>query len=304
MKNSFATFLKLKSPKLGIVVLFGVLTIVAARFCHHETRGFKISKITDNLPLVQHQGDEEPSRAATILAQKFHFLNRGLQSFSFLSEDGNYVLKVFNNKNKRLNKFYSFFLKIPPFSFWALAHSYRVQEKEELTFESYHIANKEMREKTALVYLHTEKTNHLPSSITLIDPLHISHEIDPNKLGFLIQQKVSMAYPTLERWIEKKELDKARAAISSLLQLFFFKWKQGLNDSDPLIRTNYGFIGTEAIQIDVGPLSHPPALPSFQEFSCELRRITTSLRIFLSQRSPELLTYLDRELEELLSSER
>lgn len=69
--------------------------IAAARFSHHATAGFRISKIQNNFFHVQEYGHP------FIPQGPFTYLGRGLQSFAFVSEDGNYVLKIFNNHYQR-----------------------------------------------------------------------------------------------------------------------------------------------------------------------------------------------------------
>jgi hypothetical protein len=98
----------------------------------------------------------------------------------------------------------------------------------------------------------------------------------------------------------KHDIDSAKTALDSLVSLFFWKWRHGIADNDPLIRTNYAILDGKAIQIDVGPLSkedHP-----FSQERCrkEIERITASLKNWLNENGPELLPfleeYLDREL--------
>lgn len=283
------------------LLILAICCIGIARFCHYQTKGFRVSKITQNLPLSSQQELIAGDEPFNILSQKFHFLSRGLQSFVFLSEDGQYVLKVFNNVHQQRHSFYSWAKRLTPWTpLWALHQQKKALDKLERTFTSYKIAFDTMQAQTALVYVHAAPTTALPSTVTLIDPLGIAHRIDPNQTGFLIQKKVSLAYPTLQKFLDQGDLESAKKALHSLVQLFQWKHEHKIADSDPLIRTNYGFIGTRAIQLDVGPLSLETTPSSDETFHRELVRITTSLKHFLEPRSQELAKELDHQLHQSL----
>lgn len=284
--------------KITKLLILAICCIALARFCHHQTKGFRLSKITHNLPLSAEQQAIAGDEPVNMLNQKFYFLSRGLQSFVFVSEDGEYVLKLFNNCHQQRYALYCFARRLTPFApMWALQKQKKALEKIERTFNSYKIAFDLMQEQTALLYVHAASTTTLPSTLTLVDPLHIEHQINPNKIGFLIQKRVSLAYPTLQQFLDQGDLKSATQALHSLLQLFIWKHQHKIADSDPLIRTNYGFIGTQAIQLDVGPLSLETTPCSEEVFHQELVRITNSLNHFLQPRSQELANVLNQHLQ-------
>ena len=160
-----------------------------------------------------------------------------------------------------------------------------------------------MQEQTALLYVHLQKGAELPSSLFLIDRLNIAHPIDPNAIGFVIQKKVDLAYPALKKMIDEGKTSEASQALSSLLDLFFWKYGHGIADNDPLIRTNYGFLEGKAVQIDIGPLSKDEAVCSQQYQQKESERVFASLKFWLIKNAPSLIPALDRELQERLSCE-
>ena len=283
-----------------ILCLIGA-SIFLARFSHHKTRGFAMSKIAHNFSSGSH-----PSSSGipplSLLNQSFRFLGRGFQSFVFISDDEEYVLKLFSNRYQRQIQLFSFLSRTPLLTQWAVKKLLNVRSKLDASFISYQLAWDEMPDQTALVYMHLSPSSDLPHTLTLIDPLHISHTIDPNNYAFLVQKKVDLAYPALQHWIHTNQIQKAQSALSSLIELFIRKWRQAIADHDPLIRTNYGFLGTEAIQIDTGPLSKQEKPDPPEVFKKELQRVTTSLKNWLTQNAPDLVSYLDQELEERLSS--
>jgi len=284
--------------------IVGVLLAIfaTARLCHHATRGFCLSKVQSNLCHSRDTTtDQEAAFVDSLFAQKFHFLGRGLQSFVFLSEDGQYVLKLFNNRYQRKIHLFSLLSHLPLVSTWSQERVHYYQTKLAKTFASYTLAFDAMQEKTGLLYLHLRQTSHLTTPLTVEDPLHICHTLDPNHTGFLIQKKATLVYPTLTTYLEQRDMPAAQQALTSLIELFVWKGRHGIDDNDPLIRTNYGFIDGRAIQIDVGPLSRREKRQNVEEQKAEIEHITTSLKNWLNENAPELTPFLDLELHRQLS---
>lgn len=268
--------------KFALVKVACLLLLVwgAARFCHHQTKGFRLSKLQNNTTCFPQMSPPLPKEFHSVLNQKFRFFGRGLQSFSFLSEDGSTVLKLFNNRyQNRL-----FWLRFFPLS----KKIFQTKRKWEKTFLSYQIAFDELREETGLLYYHPAKSSDCPK-ITLIDPIGIEHSLDLNQHGFVLQKKADLAYPFLSNCAKQQDFTKALEAFHSLFSLLTHKMKMGIADHDPLIRTNFGFCGNKAVQIDLGPLSYDDRLKAEEIQREELKKITLSLQHWLEEKHPELL---------------
>jgi hypothetical protein len=287
-------------PPAAVIKLFLSLLAIygTARACHHATQGFSLSKIEGNL---SSQNLDETDLPPPGMKQKFYFLGKGKQSFAFVSEDGQTVLKLFNNRYAKKIELFSHLSHFPLIKNWAEERLHYFKSKRVKTEESYSLALDQMQEQTAILYLHLHLTQNLPRELILVDPLNISHSIDPNTVGFLLQKKATLVYPALKHYVATKDREGAQEAIASLVKLFFWKREHAIADNDPLIRANYGFRGTTAIQIDVGPLSIRGQKQDIKEFSTEVRKITSGLREWLAQNAPELTATLDKELEYQLS---
>jgi hypothetical protein len=279
------------------------LCIGAARFCHHQTKGFRITKIQNNLidaPRVQLRADEI-ALLRSLFAYPFRYFGRGHQSFAFLSDDDTHVIKIFNNGPRHKIAFFNALSHLPLLGQWAAQQAGIFEDKWKKTFASYAIAYDEMRDKTGLLFLHLNATDNRLPPLTIVDALNIRHRLNPNELGFLIQKKAKLAYPALQELIEAQDIEGAKDALCKLLELFIWKCQRGIHDNDPLIRTNFGFLEQEAVQIDVGPLSKDPAVQDPARMRQEIIRITTSLKHWLEEKCPELTVYLDQQLQERLS---
>jgi hypothetical protein len=170
--------------------------------------------------------------------------------------------------------------------------------KLQKDFTSYKIAYEELREETGLVAVHLNKTQNLHQSITLIDKLGIAHTLDLDGLEFLVQKRAALVYPTLEQWIREDKLEESKAALASLVQVLSTRFDRNIFDKDPDLNTNFGLLGSQAIQIDVGRFrkTFPSTSPSKKE---AIALITDNLHQWLQAKSPELGRYLEERIDEL-----
>ena len=205
--------------------------ILAKQFCYSKTSGFAVSKICSNLPYRQEWEvdpltPEEKANALKALEQPFHFLAKGAQSYAFVSEDGQFVVKFFRIHHLR-----------PPFwisrfTFPLSLMSYKIQKMlakdEELftDFMSYKLAYEKLKEETGLIMLHLNKTADLQQKIKIIDRLEIVHELDLDKMEFLLQKKGSLVYPSIQEIVEREGLEKAKESISKLVELLVVRRKK------------------------------------------------------------------------------
>lgn len=279
--------------KILKILLLCLTLIATARFTHHQTHGFRLSKIRHNL-CKEKQWISSSKQEKNLFDQPYHYLGRGLQSFVFASDDGKYVIKIFNNRYQNLIKTYQLLSHIPFLNSWASTKASYYHSKLLRTFTSYQIAENALHEEAGLIYSHLNASSDLPNQLVIIDPLHIAHILDPNELGFIVQKRATMFYPALQHYIQTGQIEQARDAIGSLLQLFQAKYEKGIADNDPLIRTNYGLIDGKAVQIDVGPFSYVQEMADSNHYLPEILKSSTSLKHWLENNAPELADELEK----------
>lgn len=259
-----------------VVILLAVYAL--SRFCHHQTAGFSMAKIKDNTFPVEMEAQE------INLKGEFRYLGRGLQSFSFLSEDGQTVLKIFNNRYQSRLFWYPFF----PFMEKKITLA---KSKLKRNFNSYKIAFDELKEETGLLYFHPDQTHHLKQTVTLVDKLGIKHPLDLDSTGFLVQKKAVLFYPYVNSVMEKNDLATAKQALSSFVALLKSRYEKGIGDNDALVRTNFGFINDRPMQIDVGPFYRDETLKN--DYKKELVESTLNLKHWLEAYYPDLASYFN-----------
>lgn len=278
------------------LLLFIGCFLALERFCHKQTRGFSISNIFSL--------DEKPCTASLfsrdiekILSQRFYFLDSGLECYAFLSEDGNWVLKTFKQHHAKTGRFFSY-LPLPAF----LQRNMREKETRlNNSFKSLKVAYNDLKEETALLYLHLGKSSDLNRSVTLVDKLGIVHTVPLDSLDFFLQKRADLLIPTLGKLMQEGRVEEAKASISSLLELILVRCKKGIGDRDPTLTKNFGFIGTQAVVIDVGSFSKNSFLTTPRNYKQALFYETLPLKCLLAKEHPILLAHFEKEMHTLLA---
>lgn len=286
----------MRSRLLLKIFLSLALFVAIERFCHKQTAGFSLNKIgsTSSAPLIPQAVLDEDN---VFFDQPYHFLGSGGQCYAFLSEDGNTVLKLFKNHHVRLwNWLSSFSLpgKLDSFRRQFLENN---RHQSPAFFESCCIAFKDFRDRSGLIYLHLGKTAHIHKKLTLYDKIGVVHQIDLDQVDFALQKRVEMPREKLRTLIQKNDLDEAKACIDSIVGLILERCQKGIRDRDPNIRRNLGFIGTHAVEIDLGSFTKEESQKQPEVYLAELEQNTRKLKIWLERHCPELSCYLSKQIE-------
>ncbi|MBS0649107.1 MAG: hypothetical protein JSS10_07800 [Verrucomicrobia bacterium] len=264
------------------ITLFIVCFFVTARFCKNQTGKFTVHRITSNLKYnpaweVAPLSSKEQTEIRKILSQPFSYLSKGVQSFVFASEDGQYVIKFFRHDHLS-----------PPF--WRS----KKETRHHKDFLSYKIAYESLRQETGVVFLHLNKSD-FNQTLDLVDKIGIHHPIPLGRYEFLVQKRASLLYNALDEMIQARRLDDAKETLTKLVHLLAHRSQLGIFDKDPDLNTNFGVIGTDPLQIDVGRFRKiSPKLDKN-----EIIRITDHLHQHLMQRCPELDEHLKTQIEKL-----
>ncbi|MBS0620620.1 MAG: hypothetical protein JSS61_04075 [Verrucomicrobia bacterium] len=283
---------KLISMKTALKICALILAaIFLKRFCYSKTDGFALYKIQSELT-ANPDWDVEEMCDTTLFDQPYHYLAKGAQSYVFLSEDGKTVIKFFRLYHL-LPPLWLTKLSLP-FCYQAYFVDKLLEKQEELRkdFESYKIAFHEMREETGLIYLHLNQTAMLNKTLTLVDKIGIEHRVSLDKMQFLVQKKADLVYPGIEKIVDTQGLEAAKGAITSLVSLLTQRVEKGIFDKDPDLNSNFGFLGTQAVQIDVGRFRYRSEEMSPAMKRDEILRITDNFRQWLSQNYPPLVEAL------------
>lgn len=286
-----------------VACVLGVVFHCIVLFCHRQTDNFTLARIHSDLPFnpaweISPLSPEKKIELKQLFNQKFYYLGCGGQCFAFASEDGNYVIKFFKHK---IRKPFTLFLKIPlpgTLNQKRLKKWNRALFKHNRDFNSYKIAYEDLREETGLVYIHLNKSDDLNQLVTIVDKIGIVHQIDLDKIEFIVQKRAKLVYTYIEEVMTQKNLQEAKTALHSLLNIIISRCKKGIFDEDARIHRNFGFIGTQPIFIDVGRFKRDPERTRPSVYKNDLLHIIGRFRQWLEKSYPELVLIFDEQLHE------
>lgn len=272
---------------LWLTLLLITLCIPLSKWIERQTHEFTICGIQSNHIkewTVPSPTQTDLQEIKQILNQTFTFYKSGGQSFVFLSDDGQYVLKFFRMYRHRLPlNVHRIFSKI----------SQKKAKRLNSEFSSYLLAYQEFKEETGLLFLHLAPTDFLNQSVTLVDNLGIKHLIALDRFPFLLQKKGEVCSEIIPSLVANNQIDEAKQHIQSLLELINSRQQKGIYDYDVFLY-NYGFIGKTPILLDPGRLEKIESSQNrfydedFALFTARLREAILA--------SPELITFLNEKI--------
>ncbi len=271
--------------------------------CRMATDGFCLSHIQPHseqlCKTAGQKQQQDPHHLQMILNQPFYYLGKGAQTYVFRSRDGEYVIKFFRFERRR--PFVPDWVPIP-----ALFAHHRDQTKHkrlqrlQKEYRSYQLAFDRFKDESGLIYLHFDVSSLRNQKLTIYDKIGIKQELSLQKYPFILQKRALGFFPTLNLWIESKDIEAAQSAIDQLVNLIVKRHKQGLFDKDPDLKTNFGFIGNRPIQIDTGRFTDADLKKS--ELSADVIKICDPLAKWLHEKSVDLEEYLNKKIQESLTS--
>ncbi len=231
-----------------------------------------------------------------ILAQPFTYLGKGHQTYAFVSQDQQYVLKFIKYT----------YLKSPFYLAWlpnfGLVQSYRQNLLQHQAmrinriFQGYHLAYTKNKDNTGMLYVHLLKTDNLHKPITLTSRYGFNYNVNLDEVSFMLQRKAQTTKNTLTTLLQNNEVEKAKKQIRKILNLYTSEYLLSLHDDDHNIIHNTGFVDDIAIRIDVGRLmikSHKDPLT----FKTELERLANKrLSKWLSAHYPQYHSVLFEDM--------
>jgi hypothetical protein len=288
--------------KLFTIVLLPIVLLTAGLiYCCKASIGFSPDKVSSNLtPQAKWEvplpSEEEQRLLEEIFSQEFLYLGGGAQCYAFVSKDQKYVLKFFKMKHL-LPKMWLNYVPIP-----RLLDRYRFEkidkriERLNNLFGSYRMAFDHYREEAGLVFLHLNKTSHFHKKILLSDSVGKKYQLDLDSMEFVVQSKATLVYEHLAKLLQNQDVDGAKEAIRSVLELVATRCKKGFADKDGGISNNYGFSNGKPVHIDVGGLFKEEKLKESFYYLQEVVRVSQKIESWVEMSYPEFLFKIETEL--------
>lgn len=226
----------MKNKKFWIISLLVVFLSTIAHF------RADFSENAISFPLQEKGELKSSDDLKEILSQKFTYLSEGRQSYVFQSHDEKYVLKFFKRK----------YMEIPWYAklFWLPKEMAEKKALRRKFFEtSYSLAEKFLKEETALLCVHLQKSEGLPK-LFLKDKASRDFSINLNSVPFILQKK-GMPLSKMMQDLDTESIDRLSSEFVSLVKK---RAKLGIQDKDHDIENNYGYIEGQLFHLDPGRL--------------------------------------------------
>lgn len=258
--------------------------------------GFNINRLLYPLQTKEVDSSEE-EHIASLLHGSYHYLGKGRQCYVFSSEDQRYVIKI-----PRFDRYnLPFRWKVMPSFFNSIKKSIFDERQSRLRFtmQSFEIAATDLKDLTAVLYLHFHHTQKLPTDFVFNDRVHRSYHIDLNRMPFILQEKKEIMMPLCMNAL-RNDREKAKSMFLAFLNIIDERARKGIFNRDPSFLKNFGWDGQKSIQIDIGSFWKRRDIPTKEIYSSSLRDGLVRFRDWLSETDPEMLVWFDQQVKEKL----
>lgn len=242
---------------------------------------FKLPPSHAQLPVHLEWDLPKPSaELEAILKTPFSYYAHGNQSTVFLSQDGQYVLKLFRYNRSLfpcIHLLRNWYKPIPKQSFLA---------KCEKTLSAAYLACTEGQIFTGALYCHLNLTKDaLPQ--TTLQVGRKSYPISLDQTRFVLQRKADGFKETLLS--HREDPEKIHQLLSSFADLLLNRSFANIRNSDPNLGRNFGFIDGRAVEIDFG--NYQKISPDLQRQRREITHFFLRLNQWIAKCMPEYLDF-------------
>lgn len=273
--------------KIGAFFFLVLFCCVIGKAWHYSKDGFSIRRINLDFAQTRETSFFDPEFAQAF-SQKYVYLSRGRQCYAFASEDGRYVLKFPRSDSYKV----PLWLRACSFSF--------LDRKRELCFaakknrlnwliNSFSLAYSDLKEETALLYLHLSPTQYLKGSVPIQDSLGRIYYLDLDKTAFALQEKKPLLMPLFQERLKSGDREGAKFLLEAFMDLVSIRAKKGIFNKDGSFLRNFGFDGRRAIQIDIGDFYRPNERDPC--FSFSFQQTTGHVEKWLAEVDPEMQSW-------------
>jgi hypothetical protein len=286
--------------KIGLSLI--ILTAVE-RFCYYKTAGFALHKVISTFPSDTRYdipsitaGDIEQVNG--ILKQKFYFLDKGRQAYAFISEDGQYVLKLLKCSYIRV----PYLIKhLPAFGIIKQLRDASIERRENIhhkTFTSCRLSYEELKEETGLIFVHLNPVQQVEQPVQIFDRIGIALTVDVNYTAFAIQKTAVLATDRLQNAIDRKDSGEVEHLLDDLIEFTVNRSLKGIDDADKSgMPRNFGYIDGHIVQIDIGAFSKKQAAHPDEVIEQILQDKFSRLKNQLQQKFPLSLPFLEERIK-------
>jgi hypothetical protein len=293
------------SMRLALFGLFVLACYGTGRLYFYVTDGFTVSNISSDFAYqtqwaIKPLTSNEKVEADQALNQDYHYLGKGCQSYAFLSEDGQFVIKFFKYQRFRLQPWLTYLPPLGPIVRYRDEKALKKWNKLNVFVMSWKIAFENLKAESGLVLVHLNKTTDLQRTLVIYDKIGQKHVLNLDDMEFCIQRRAEPLSNVLVAFKEKGQLQQAETLLSNLLNLILSEYLRGLTDNDHALLQNTGVVNNQPIHIDVGQFLKSEKFRSPLFYHQDLFTRTYRLKVWLKENYPPLGTFLETRLREII----
>lgn len=283
---------------IALIALIGFCAL-AGKGWHVAKDGFNLSRTYTSLPKNVSQPLDQS--IGPLLQQTYTYLGRGHQCYAFGSEDGQYVIKLPRYDRYRL----SFFLRSCPFT---AIEPYRetiradIEKRQQFLLESFRLAFEELRDETALVYLHLHRTDHLQNPLVIKDRIGRVYRLNPNQTAFILQEKKPIMMTSFQNRLQAGDRKGAEEILDAFLDVVSTRSQKGIYNKDPSFLRNFGWEKGKGIQIDIGSFYRKSDQPFQEAREKSFQETIAHVRNWLAEVDREMLNTFDQKTQMIKAS--
>jgi len=281
----------------GWTLLFVVLGVaLIGKGWHWAKDGFDIKRT--HFPLEIVASDPLDGKVSLALSQPYHYLSRGHQCYAFESADGKYILKLPRYDRYTL----PFWLRSCQFRFLEDYREEQRADKEKrlyFTLNSFQIAFEELKEETALLYLHLGRTNNFGSHTQITDRIGRSYSLDLDATAFILQRKKALMMPAFKNSLAAGDRARAKEILGAFLEIVAIRARKGIFNKDPSFLRNFGYDG-KGVQIDIGSFYRRGDCDPATAFGPSFLQTVGHVQSWLSEEDPEIAAWFKTRTEEII----
>jgi len=183
--------------------------------------------------------------------QTFHYVGHGHQTYVFIGDDGETMLKLFMKNYVRSDWVRYLFPPLPPLRKWMLHTGENHRFRQQRLLNGYALCYARDKDNCGLLYFHFDQAAPI-SSIRVVDALGFTHDIPSDQAVFALQRKAVITKEVLHDLLSKGDTEGVREAVHKILSLYREQFEKGLVDRDRNFLENTGFVDGRPIRTDVG----------------------------------------------------
>lgn len=279
-----------KSLLLTAFILLGLF--LAYRFYDHQFRlkNIQLHEPAEKTPSISLKDEK---KLKELFSKPFYYLDRGKQSYVFVSRDGDYVLKFFDARC----------LMSGAMPLIAPISEKQCERKVKRLVKGYKVAQTYDKDNTGLIYVQLVPDPSYFLNIVVFDRFGAKHVINIAEVPFAVQLKAIPTRELITGLLKKGDVQSAKEHLRKIVDMYVMEYQRGVIDLDHNLMYNTGFVEEQPIRIDVGRLKYDENVKNPEVYRLDLQKVVIGrVGEWLGRHFPKYQQEIITDMQEKLSN--